>query len=103
MRDAAAVWQELDAAIGRLAVIETEVGMTFALAALHAESTQECLHNRQLARTAYDTAQKWMNRTKFKGDEEKVLCSKLLILGSALRRLGDPAMPAESSDRKTLS
>jgi hypothetical protein len=97
MREAATVWQEIDAAIGKLASIEAEVGLTFAFAAIHAESTQECLHNRQLARQAYDNAQEWTNRTKFKNGEEKILECRLRLLGSALRQLGDPALSADSA------
>jgi hypothetical protein len=100
MTNAAAVWQELDTALGRLAVIETEVGMTFALAAIHAESTHDCLHSRKLARHAYDTAKRWIDRGKLDEDETKVLRSKLRLLGSALRQLGDPAMPAEPADKR---
>jgi len=99
MTNAAAVWQELDTALGRLAVIETEVGMTFALAAIHAESTQDCLHNRKLARRAYDTAQRWMDRGKLDERELKLLHSKLRMLGSVLRQLGDPALSAQSVAR----
>jgi hypothetical protein len=104
MRDAVAIWQQVDTAIERFLVLETDIGMTFAEAARHALCTEECLRNRRLARRAYETAQRWTRRVRFSGEAEKTYCRKLQRLKEALNRLGDPVSgsgtqkPMESSN-----
>jgi hypothetical protein len=90
MRDSFATWQEIDTALSRLLFIEAEVGLTFAHAAISADSTGECLHNRKLARRAYDNAGKWLARAKLADGDTNALCNRLQTLRRELRRLGDP-------------
>lgn len=90
MKNAGEIWQQIDTAVCRLMFLEAAVGMTFAEAAINAYSTDECLHNRKMARRAYDTAQTWMHRGRLTDVETKDLRAKLLCLGEILRRLGDP-------------
>ncbi|HYK37593.1 hypothetical protein [Alloacidobacterium sp.] len=90
MRDSIATWQQVDTALSRLLVIEAEIGLTFTQAANAANSTGECLHNRRLARQAYDNARNWMRRARLDDTDAKALCSKLELLGNELCRLGDP-------------
>ena len=90
MRDSIATWQQVDTALSRLLVIEAEIGLTFAQAAISSNSTGECLHNRRLARQAYDNAERWMLRARLDDKETKALCSKLQLLKTELCRLGDP-------------
>jgi len=90
MRDSIATWQQVDTALSRLLVIETEVGLTFAQAAIDAGSTAECLHCRILARRAYDNAGRWLTRARLTDEDTQALRNKLQLLGRTLRKLGDP-------------
>lgn len=83
--------QQMDAAMSRFLVVELEVGLTFAKAAINAHWTQELLHNRKLARKAYDTATRLMNQAKLTEAEAKGLDSGLQSLKLALSQLGDQA------------
>jgi hypothetical protein len=90
MRDSATVWQQVDTAIQQFLILEVRVGMTFAETATRAQSTDECLHNRQLARRAYDTGVRWRARARFTQEDTRVYGRKLQELRLALNRLGDP-------------
>lgn len=90
MRNSIATWEQVDTALSRLLVIEAEIGLTFAQAATSANSTGECLHNRRLARQAYDNAGRWMRRARLDDEDAKALGGKLRLLRDELCRLGDP-------------
>jgi hypothetical protein len=90
MRDLATVWQQIDSAIQQFLVVEVDIGMTFAEAAMSASSTSERLHNRQLARRAYDTGLRWMIRARFTRQDTKTYHRRLRQLRLVLNQLGDP-------------
>src|SRR5215475_13086499 len=90
MTDSARVWQQVDTAIQEFLVLEVSVGMTFADSATRAHSTKEGLHNRKMARRAYDTGMRWRTRARFTQQDTKVYDRKLRELRLALNRLGDP-------------
>jgi hypothetical protein len=90
MTNPIAIWQQVDAARYRFIGVETDLGLTFARAAIGAHSTDECLHDRQLARKAYDTAAKIMTTSVLAGRQAATLRRKLQLLKDLLGRLGDP-------------
>jgi hypothetical protein len=92
VQNKAGVWQQVDSALCRLLILETDIGMNFARVATFADSTGESLHNRRLARRAYDTAEKWMARARLTSEEKKILSVRMKSLREALRGLGDPAL-----------
>jgi hypothetical protein len=95
MRDSVAVWHQVDAAISTLVMTEANVGLTFAQAAAYAVSTRECLHNRKLARRAYENAQRWLLRVRQGNGDDEAVQNKLQLLEEMLRRLGDPMQKSE--------
>lgn len=90
MRNSIATWEQVDTALSRLLVIEAEIGLTFAQAATSADSTGECLHNRRLARQAYDNALRWVHNARLDDEDVKALRWRLQLLKAELCRLGDP-------------
>jgi hypothetical protein len=90
MRDSAIVWQQVDTAIQQFLVLEVDIGMTFAKSAVQAQSTGECLHNRRLARQAYDTGLRLLPRARFTEEDTRAYHRRLKQLRLALNRLGDP-------------
>lgn len=103
VKDILAVWHEADAAISRLAFIEADVGMTFAGAAIQAQSTGECLHYRRLSRQAYDSASRLIERIRLTEPEAKVFSAKIGRLKLALIDLGDPLLHKQlSADQDKL-
>jgi hypothetical protein len=97
------MWQQVDSALCRLLFLETDIGMNFAHVAVSADSTREGLHNRQLARRAYDNAERWMSRATLTRGEKKMLCGRMQCLREALRGLGDPALQPGKSGKKIQS
>lgn len=73
----------------RFLEIELEVGITFAKAAENAASTEDLLHNRKLARRAYDSVLRHTSRANSTGLETKRITTRLRKLRLALFRLGD--------------
>jgi hypothetical protein len=90
MKNPAILWHQIDAAIYKFLLVEADIGLTFAQAAIHATCTEECLHCRGIARQSYDVAQKGMHRGHFSKREAKNLCGKLKRLRRALEQSGDP-------------
>jgi hypothetical protein len=99
MTDSAPLRQQLDAAMTRYLVIELEVGLAFAQAAANAEHTKDLLHNRQIARRAYDSACMLMRRAYFHNIELHYLQNTLQKLRLALRGLGDPCLSPERNHK----
>jgi hypothetical protein len=102
MRDSATVWQQVDSAIQHFLILEVDIGMTFAEAATHASSTQERLHNRRLARKAYDSSAKWFARARFTEPDARTHNLKLRELRLALNKLGDPIQDSYSDDKASF-
>ena len=96
MKDPATVWQQVDTAIQQFLIVELDVGMTFAQAAAHAQSTDERLRSRQLARKAYDTGSRWIFRARFTPEDSRTYHQKLRQLRLALNKLGDPIQDSYS-------
>ena len=90
MTSLVAIWQQVNAARCRFIGVETDLGLTFARSAMGADSTEECLHNRRLARLAYDTATKMMTTTALADRQAATLRRKTKLLKALLGRLGDP-------------
>lgn len=98
MGDVATVWGQVDTAIQQFLVIEVTIGMTFARAGMNALTTGECLRSRQLARRAYDTGSRWVERARFTAEGIKTYRRKLQELRFALNRLGDPVQDSYCED-----
>ena len=81
--------QEMDAAMSKFLEIEVEVGQTFAKAAANAQWTHELLHNRRLARRAYDTTTRLMTSAKLTEVNARKIARELQILRLMLSQLGD--------------
>ena len=81
--------------------METEIGLSFANAAVSAISTEECLRNRHIARRAYDTAKGRMEGARLTDKQRSNLQAKLLKLTDTLKRAGDP--DASEKDYRGLS
>lgn len=81
--------REMNAAMSRFLQIELQVGQTFAKAAINARWTRESLHNRRLARKAYDTTKRLMDAKLTKAKSRKI-SKQLEILKLMLSQLGDP-------------
>jgi hypothetical protein len=90
MATSIAIWHQVNAAIYRFLIVEADVGLTFAKSAITADSTEQCLHDRGVAREAYETAATMIKRTALTGREAKILRRKMLLLNGFLDRLGDP-------------
>jgi len=88
--DALRFRHEMDAAMSRFLAVEVEVGHAFAKAATDARWTREVLHNRRLARRAYDTATRLMRQVRFAEGEAQTLARRLENLRLSLSKLGDP-------------
>ena len=81
---------QMNAAMSRFLEIELEIGQTFADAAIHARWTQELLHNRRLARRAYDTTIRLMRHANLAKADARKVAIKLHRLRQKLSQLGDP-------------
>jgi len=88
--DSLRLWNEMDAAMSRFLVVEAGVGRAFAKAAIDARETREALHNRQLARKAYDTIVRLMSQVRLTKADAKTLHRGLQHLKQVLSQLGDP-------------
>jgi hypothetical protein len=86
----ATIWQEIEATLLSFLLVELDLGMTFAKAAADAAETRERLHNRMLARSAYDTVVRLESKAKPAGESAAELAAKMAELRSALCGLGDP-------------
>jgi hypothetical protein len=64
-----------------------------------ADSTQERLHDRRLARKAYDTATKMMTTTALADRQAATLRRKMKLLNALLGRLGDPQCATRTERR----
>jgi len=93
--------QQMDSAMARFLVIEVEVGIGFARAAHHALWTRDLLHNRELARKAYDTALQRMDHVRLAEREAKRLMKDLQKLRLALYQLGDPVLSVDPHVRQS--
>jgi hypothetical protein len=82
--------RQMDVAMSRFLEIELEIGRTFAEAAIQAPWTAEALHNRRLARRAYDTTIRLMHRAKFEKAGVRKFSRDLERLKCLLSQLGDP-------------
>lgn len=86
------IWQQLNAAMSSFVRVELEVGLAFAQAAADADCVDELLHNRYLARKAYNESEKLMHHVCPKRLELRELQKRRSQLQSALRKLGDPCV-----------
>ena len=88
--DLSGLRMQMYTAMFRFLKIELGVGLTFARAAQHALWTSDLLHNRRLARKAYDAVVRRIEKVRFSKDEAKEIASRLQQLRLALLQLGDP-------------
>ena len=102
MKDSATVWQQVDSAIQGFLIVELNLGMTFAMAAEHAQNTDERLRSRQMARKAYDTGSRWIFRARFTAEDSRTYQQKLRQLRLALNKLGDPIQDSYSDGFASL-
>jgi hypothetical protein len=90
MVDLDVVRKQIRGVMSRFVVVELEVGFAFARAAADARETRDILHNRNIARKAYDMAGKMMVRGHITEVDLCALKVQRLRLLSELRKLGDP-------------
>jgi hypothetical protein len=90
MTDPGELWRGIEAALVGFLLVELDLGMTFARAAMDATGSRERLRNRRLARSTYDTVVRLGERAKPTGPDTAKLAAKTSELKSALRGLGDP-------------
>jgi hypothetical protein len=99
MADSAAISQHLSTVMSRFLAVELEVGFMFAQAATESRETRTLLHNRMIARKAYDMAGKMMNRAHITKMELRMLRTRREKLRSVLCGLGDPCwLPSAGSE-----
>jgi hypothetical protein len=81
---------QMNAAMSRFLEIELKIGQTFADAAINSRWTQELLHNRRLARRAYDTTVRLRDHANLAKADARRVDSELQRLKWKLSQLGDP-------------
>jgi hypothetical protein len=97
MQKATATWRQLEDAMLSFLSVELEVGLMFARAARGTEDVGELLHNRRLARKAYDTFEKMIQQNRqvrMTNAVEHDLRNRQRALWNALKTLGEPRLPA---------
>jgi hypothetical protein len=75
--------------MSRFLDIELDVGRTFAWAAMNSRWTGDVLHNRRLARKAYNTTARLISHPKLTDTDAKKLAKKMELLKLTLIQLGD--------------
>jgi hypothetical protein len=88
--DACLFRQQMVSTMTRFLEIELEVGLTFARAATQSTVTVDVVHNRKLARKAYDTVSRSLGQADLMDCRSKKVVNRLQRLKVALFRLGDP-------------
>jgi hypothetical protein len=86
-------WGKLEAAMWAFLSMELDVGLMFARAATGTADVGEVLRNRRLARKAYDTFDRMIERIPGKSTDGDGLKVRQATLLQALRDLGEPDLP----------